>query len=108
MIFPGFVYKSPGRMGKVRKKTYDWCAVQDEQELAQKLSEGWYATRDEAFNPRTVNPKIESVTIVAEPVEVEENAPPTRAELEQKARELGLKFDGRTSDRKLLKMIEES
>jgi hypothetical protein len=100
MIFPGFVYKSPGRMGKVRKKTYDWCAVQNEQELAEKLAQGWYATRDEAFAPKPLTPK--------QPDPIAEDAPPTRAELEQKAREIGLKFDGRTSDRKLLKMIEES
>jgi hypothetical protein len=30
----------------------------------------------------------------------------TRSEMEQKARELGLKFDGRTTDRKLLALIE--
>ena len=32
-------------------------------------------------------------------------SPPTRAELEQKARELGLKFDGRTTDKRLGAMI---
>lgn len=39
---------------------------------------------------------------------VKEDATPTRAELEQKAEELKLKFDGRTSDAKLAKMIEEA
>lgn len=34
--------------------------------------------------------------------------PPTRAELEQKATELGLKFDGRTGDKKLAAMIAEA
>jgi len=37
---------------------------------------------------------------------VKEDTPVTRAELEQKATELGLTFDGRTSDRKLLAKIE--
>jgi hypothetical protein len=101
MKFPGFVYKSPGRKGKVRNKTYDWFPVNNEEELAKKLSEGWYATRDEAFAPKTLAPKQPEVT------QEKEDAAPTRAELEQKAKELGLKFDGRTSDRKLLKMIEE-
>lgn len=36
-----------------------------------------------------------------------DDAPPTRAELEQKATELGLKFDGRTTDRKLSELIAE-
>ena len=35
-----------------------------------------------------------------------DNAPPTRAELEAKATELGLKFDGRTTDRRLLAAID--
>lgn len=35
----------------------------------------------------------------------DDDAPPTRAELEQKARELGVKFDGRTSDGTLLRRI---
>ncbi len=35
----------------------------------------------------------------------DDDAPPTRAELEQKARELGVKFDGRTTDGALLRRI---
>lgn len=44
----------------------------------------------------------------AEPVEaavIDENAPPTRAELEAKATELGIPFNGRTSDKKLSGLI---
>lgn len=43
-----------------------------------------------------------------EPVEtaaLDENAPPTRAELETKATELGIPFNGRTSDKKLSGLI---
>jgi len=42
------------------------------------------------------------------PAVPEDNAPPTRAELETKAREIGLKFDGRTSDRTLLRRITQA
>ena len=45
---------------------------------------------------------------VAEPVEAavpDENAPPTREELEAKATELGIPFNGRTSDKKLSGLI---
>ena len=35
-----------------------------------------------------------------------DNAPPTRAELEAKATELGLKFDGRSADRRRLAAID--
>lgn len=37
-----------------------------------------------------------------------DDAPPTRLELVEKAKELGLKFTKRTSDEKLLEMINES
>ena len=36
----------------------------------------------------------------------DDNAPPTRAELQAKATELGIKFDGRTSDKTLLAKID--
>ena len=50
--------------------------------------------------PRSVSHLREVAAALAD------NAKPTRAELEQKATELGLKFDGRTSDRKLSDAIE--
>lgn len=52
---------------------------------------------------------IEAAPVVIEPVVVEnDDAMPTREELETKATELGLKFDGRTSDKKLTKLIAEA
>lgn len=38
----------------------------------------------------------------------DENTPPTREEMELKAKELGIQFDGRTADKTLLKKIEEA
>lgn len=37
----------------------------------------------------------------------DENAAPTRAELEAKATELGIRFDGRTKDKKLGQLIQD-
>lgn len=37
----------------------------------------------------------------------DDNAAPTRAELELKAKQLGIKFDGRTKDKKLGQLIQE-
>lgn len=37
----------------------------------------------------------------------DDNAAPTRAELEFKAKQLGIKFDGRTKDKKLGQLIQE-
>jgi hypothetical protein len=39
--------------------------------------------------------------------ELDDNAAPTREELEAKANELGIKFDGRTKDKKLGQLIQE-
>jgi hypothetical protein len=38
---------------------------------------------------------------------VQDDAPPTREELEAKAAELGIKFDGRTGDKKLGQLIQD-
>ena len=37
----------------------------------------------------------------------EDDAAPTRAELEAKAKELGIRFDGRTGDKKLGQLIQD-
>jgi ribosomal protein L32E len=48
--------------------------------------------------------EIVEVAEVAESM-IESDAPPTREEMAIKARELGIKFDGRTSDKKLSSLI---
>lgn len=48
--------------------------------------------------------EIVEVTEVVQSM-IESDAPPTREEMAIKARELGIKFDGRTSDKKLSSLI---
>jgi ribosomal protein L32E len=48
--------------------------------------------------------EIVEVAEVAETI-IESDSPPTREEMAIKARELGIKFDGRTSDKKLSLLI---
>lgn len=59
------------------------------------IPEGWFKTVFEA-NDALI------------PKEPAEDSPPTRAELEEKASELGIKFDGRTSDKRLADAIEQA
>jgi len=100
MLFPTLAYKTPGpHYDPVTKKTYDFASAADEKQLAQLIEKGWYATKEEALTPKSV----ESVQAPQK-----DDLPPTRAEIEQMARDLGVKFDGRTSDKKLLKMIEDT
>lgn len=68
----------------------DESRVVQEADFAQVKADGWFLTMEEAANP---------------PVS---DAPPTRDELEEKARDLGIKFDGRTSDKKLAAAIADA
>lgn len=81
MDFPRLVYKSPTV----------YLLVEEANQFDAALGAGWFASVPEAVRG-----------VADTPVDT---APPTREELEQKATELGLKFDGRTSDRKLRDMI---
>lgn len=83
MIFPRLVYKSASVHS----------LVDDRDQFALMIKEGWFASVPEALS---------GVHDVAD------ESQPTRAELEQKANELELKFDGRTSDAKLAKLIESA
>lgn len=99
--FPALVYKAEGVFQRPGGG-YSWTCVTNSDELTKKLSEGWFASLDEAV-ARLDSPAkapLESVEV--------DDAPPTRAELEIKATELKIKFDGRFSDRKLAQLISEA
>lgn len=93
MRFPCFVYKAGGSL-TYKGKQYSYLSVNSDDDVKAALADGWAMTRDEALFPA---PK-------AEP---NEDAPPTRAELEQRAAELGIKVDGRWSDKRLATEIEK-
>ena len=98
MNFPVHVYKSPGKFRYKNGKTYRYVSVANEDQLNRAIADGWNLNKEDA-----VKGKPQEL-----PDEVIDNAPPTRDEMEAKARELGLKFDGRTSDRKLMAMISDA
>lgn len=60
------------------------------------IPQGWHETIWDAQKAAT------------HPADINDSGEVTREEMEQKAKELGLKFDGRTSNRKLLSLIEEA
>lgn len=93
MNFPTLVYKTPGTHF-ASAGTYDYRGVETQDQLEASIAEGWFLTLPEA--------------IAGKPNEVEQgdNAAPTREELETKAAELGIKFDGRTTDKVLAEKIE--
>lgn len=64
----------------------------------------------DGINHRLLREQAEAaVQAQAQAVEAvpDDNAAPTRAELEVKAKELGIRFDGRTGDKKLGQLIQD-
>lgn len=86
------VYRCPGQH-HAPVGTYDFKGV-EESELQAALNAGWFLTLPEAMAGK-------AETVAAD-------SPPTRAELEQKARELGLSFSPRIGDAKLAQRISEA
>jgi hypothetical protein len=91
MIFPRMLYRS-GTAIVLESGKYDFRIV-TEDEYKQAIAEGWHLDQYAAK------------AAAEKPIQFPE---PTRDEMEQKAKELGLKFDGRTGDKKLIAMIEEA
>jgi hypothetical protein len=105
MEFPRFVYLSPGNFRR-GKSSYRYVSVNSLEEHDAYLAQGWSTSADLAID--RANAPTPAPAPAPAPVVPEDNAPPTRAELESKARELGLRFDGRTSDRTLLRRITQA
>lgn len=89
------IYKCPGSVKWDNGMTFDWKNIP-----AGDIPEGWHRTVFDAHDAMVKADQSKE--------DPKENEPPTRSEMEQKATELGLKFDGRTSDRKLAAMIQEA
>lgn len=113
--YPKLLYKEPGPHEVWRYKQ-DHIEVADSDAEAAALADGWHASPDAAHEAHVAS-KLDgygSVGNVAadpsNPVVIDplaEDTPPTRAELEQKAAKLGLKYDGRIGDKKLSALIAE-
>lgn len=91
--FPQMLYRAGGKEA-MHGGYFATRIVSDQAGLDEAIADGWAVGTAEALalKAEADKPKAEA-------------AEPTRAELEQKAAELGLKFDGRTGDKKLAEMI---
>ena len=115
MEYPSLVYRCPGLHFGPDGTTYNALGVEDDAQLCVALENGWSKSLVEAVSAylkesddSVANSVPDVDSSAAEKIsEGEEQNPPNRAELEQKADELGIKFDGRTTDRKLLEKINE-
>lgn len=91
-------FKAAGDAAIATRKTADW---RNKKKSSKRKSE-FKIAKAKARAEKTAR---ETGVAVAEP---DDNAQPTRAELEQQATLLGLKFDGRTTDKRLLERITET
>jgi len=109
MTNPTMLYKAPGPY-EIHGGHFDYIIVEEEEIEASKAN-GWHLTTPEAKEAREAQLQAEADAREAEAERLaqialsDENKPPTRDELEQMATSLGLPFDGRTSDKKLAKLI---
>lgn len=97
--FPRMLYQTGGTE-EIHGGRFATRIVGDQAELDAAIAEGWHLTTDAAKD--AAKPVLEHERGEEAP---EDNAPPTRAELEAKARELKITFDGRTTDAKLAAKI---
>jgi hypothetical protein len=94
--FPTLVYKGKGPHSRAGG-TYDYTAVNDQEELDTKLADGWFTTLPEAIDAHDKPAAVKS-----------DDAPATRAELETKAKELGIQFGKKTTDAELSASITKA
>lgn len=96
MDYPRNVYKSPGPYS-CQSGSFDLMSVGDKEEHEIAVIDGWSDSVPEA-----VAGKKKAATVAP----ADDNAPPTRDEMNAKAKELGIKTDGRWSDERLMQKIE--
>jgi hypothetical protein len=98
---PTIVYRSPGPLAGPHG-SWDSLGVETQEALDAALASGWHPTLPAAY--AALHAPAPAPKPVAAP-EPDDNAPPTRAEMEEKAAELGIEVDGRWSDKTLLAKI---
>ena len=96
MKYSNIVYRCPGPHQRPGG-TYAFRGVESQEEEDQLLGQGWFRTMPEAIDGKSSLKELPS-----------DDAPPTREELEQKAKKLGVRFDKKTTDEALLKKVTEA
>jgi hypothetical protein len=98
--FPTILYKTPGPHKKPRGGTYKTTGAADKTEFDALLKQGWFPSYEEAVAGKTAAKIADEVADDAKPY--------SREELEEQAKELGVSFNARTSDKKLAERIIEA
>lgn len=112
--FPKMVYKAPGSH-EIHGHLLSFATTENEKDLAAAKTAGWFETTPEAVEAYAEQQRAESERRAAEAnarAQAAANAgstspQPTRAEMEVKAKELGVAFNKNTTDAALLKAIND-
>jgi hypothetical protein len=97
-LLPTILYRVPGAHFGPLGVTYDYRGIDTQEALEAALADGWHDSLTAAMAPPVAAPEAALVPA--------DEAPVMRAELDQKAEELGIKVDGRWSDKRLMAEIE--
>jgi len=101
--FPCLLYKTPGPHRKPGGLTYAYVGCADAQDYERLVAQGWRVSLSDALAGKGVISAAEAFEDAVDNV-----SPATRDELEQKAKELGVSFNSRTSNETLAKRIAEA
>jgi hypothetical protein len=101
--FPTIMYRTPGPYRKPGGGTYDTEGAADKAEFDALIAKGWFASYEEAAAVKKAAKVIEAAEAFDDAID--EVSDPTRDELETKAKQLGVSFNARTSDKKLAERI---
>ena len=104
--FPTIMYRTPGPHKKPRGGTYAYRGAADQAEFDALKAKGWFASYEEAVAGKHAAKIVEAADAFQDAID--EVSEPTRDELETKAKELGVSFNARTSDKKLAERIAEA
>lgn len=104
--FPTIMYRVPGPHRKPRGGFYAYKGAADKAEFDALLKKGWFPSYEEAVAGKRAEEIVEAVSDLNN--DIDEVSDPTREELEHKAKELGVSFNSRTSDKKLAERIAEA
>ena len=99
--YPMLVYRVPGQH-QCKGGTYKYASVNNDDELRNMIGIGWFPSLGEAINGRLVKEptKLESIP--------NDDAPPSRQEIEAKLQELGIEYNPKLNNSQLLKKIDKA
>ena len=102
MEFPAFVYRCPGPHFGPPGTTYGTLDVDSQDALDAALADGWHMTLSEAAEAFLRGPYPVSEAVATDQ---DDDTPPTRDEMLEQAKRIGLKVDRRWNDETLLEKI---